>query len=422
MLALVGLDKVLPRAEEVAVDAAVKGAVSGAEKIDKHLAGQSDQKSDGSDPQEGANGQDLPSLSVAIIASSLIKLNARTGIIKDTQYQIARFLSWKQPAFTVSVLIIFTVICFHPYLLVAMPSLGLLFGVLIPGFESRHPGRYVDILPVDGPRGHQSEFDELADYTPRLDPPLLDEKDRDILLMLRKLQNSLTRVVHLLEMADEFLHTTGNFKNEHDASALYLIILLGLPPVVYAASFIPVHHTIAVGGWLVALSQHPVSQAKLTKIKVDYKEYFEQNEVLLETAMKAVAEREIIIDEPPEESTVEIFELQRQGLTPRQYDPWVYSPAIYGSNSPYRISQERPPGTRFLEDVKPPKGWYFDDNFDWQLDPDTKSWAILRGVRNIEIDVDESWAYDLDNDGRRGEWRRRRYVRRCFRTAVDTPQ
>lgn len=359
----------------------------------------------------------LPALSVMLLITNLRKLNSRTRLLADVQYQVARFFSWNEPAFTLTVLSLHTYICIYPNLLVCVPIVGLLLGILIPGYDKRHPPRELGIEPTDKPR--KPEFDEMSEFTPDLDPPPeYTKQDRDVMKTLRHLQNVLTNIVKALEDFDCFVYTTGSFVNEKDSSALFVILLGILPVAVYGASFVPVNVFIISVGWLAAIACHPMFQKHAKQFKEDYAEYFVANEKWLEELLSAFEKREIIIDEPPENRTVEIFELQRQGLTPRQWDPWVFTPTIYSENSPFRISQSRPPGTRFIDDVQPPEGWHFLPEYPWELDHNTKAWTQYRDIRKVEIDIEHHWAYDSDN-GIHGEWRRRRWIRKCFRQAAE---
>ncbi|KAF3058633.1 peroxin 24 [Daldinia childiae] len=108
---------------------------------------------------------------------------------------------------------------------------------------------------------------------------------------------------------------------------------------------------------------------------------------------------------------------------------------------------DRPVGTRFFEDVLPPKGWEWSEK-KWALDLWSREWVEERIITGVEVETEgERWVYDIydeqagekvgvieqptpakgkekakipqkpsweegeDSDGRRGEWRRRRWVR-----------
>ena len=47
------------------------------------------------------------------------------------------------------------------------------------------------------------------------------------------------------------------------------------------------------------------------------------------------------------------------------------------------------------------------------LDTKTKGWVSQRGIRFVELDLENSWAYDYKDD-ERGGMARRRWVRKCY--------
>lgn len=82
-----------------------------------------------------------------------------------------------------------------------------------------------------------------------------------------------------------------------------------------------------------------------------------------------------------------------------------------------RIALERPKGTRFFEDVRCPSGWEWKDR-KWMLDLGSTTWVGERYIGGVEIEEEgERWVYDRvgGEEGKRGEWRRRRWVRMVSR-------
>ena len=168
--------------------------------------------------------------------------------------------------------------------------------------------------------------------------------------------------------------------------------------------------------------------------------------------------RDIILDSAPETREVEIFELQRISSS-GEWNSWVFSPLPYDPLSSARIQGSRPTGTRFFEDVQPPLGWSWSEK-KWALDLWSREWVEERIITGVEVETEgERWVYDLnfeygtevgdpvetggtdgaygsmssdvetptkkgkrnkpsweegeegEVDGRRGGWRRRRWVR-----------
>ena len=153
---------------------------------------------------------------------------------------------------------------------------------------------------------------------------------------------------------------------------------------------------------------------------------------------------DIILDAPPETREVEVFELQRRkGGKSGEWENWIFSPTPYDPLSPQRISGDRPKGTRFFEDVMPPKGWEWEDK-KWVLDLGSREWVEERMVQGVEVEVEgERWVGDLASDDiengekgvkisagpgweegngvvKTGEWRRRRWVRMGRRAVIGS--
>ena len=153
---------------------------------------------------------------------------------------------------------------------------------------------------------------------------------------------------------------------------------------------------------------------------------------------------DIVLDAPPETREVEVFELQRRkGGKAGEWENWIFSPTPYDPLSPQRISGDRPKGTRFFEDVMPPKGWEWEDK-KWMLDLGSREWVEERMVQGVEVEVEgERWVGDLASDDieqgdkgvkittgpgweegngvvKTGEWRRRRWVRTVRRVVVGS--
>ena len=139
---------------------------------------------------------------------------------------------------------------------------------------------------------------------------------------------------------------------------------------------------------------------------------------------------------------VEVFELQkRKGGVNGEWEAWMFSPTPYDPLSPQRISGDRPKGSRFFEDVAPPKGWEWGDK-KWVLDLASREWVEERMVQGVEVEIEgERWVGDLAGDedstepkavgktttkhweegsgnSKMGEWRRRRWTRTVRRKVV----
>lgn len=406
--------------------------------------------------REQATEQDVPELSLSILASHIRKLNSRAGVFLKWQSMLVHVFSWHQPALTVSVLFVNTYLCLYPQLVVGLPIVFVLTGIMAPGFDKRHP-LPANLLPTKYFKRHglgaEAEEFEMPSLAESLRAQNKEKRDKAILELVRDLQNFLQMLVNAIEAVETFVNGVGSFQEEKKASALYLLLMAALVVVVYVASLLPAKVAVCVASWVSVLLCHPGIQKQIKAATA--KPLFPRNHppVLSDSPsipptpappkkrkdwLAQLSRSEIILDEAPEVRQVEIFELQRQGLTPRLWDPWVYTPVVYDERSAARVGQCRPPGTRFLSDVEAPAGWFFADppatlnagkgtgmqeggagweeseKDGWTLDKQPKHWVAHRALRGIEMEVGEAWAYDCV-DGERGEWRRRRWVRNCYR-------
>ncbi|KAL2018860.1 hypothetical protein VTK56DRAFT_349 [Thermocarpiscus australiensis] len=182
-------------------------------------------------------------------------------------------------------------------------------------------------------------------------------------------------------------------------------------------------------------------------------------------AFDAWVRSDILLDDAPETREVEIFELQRLSETSGEWESWLFSPSPYDPLSAPRLAGERPQGARFFEDVLPPPGWEWSEK-KWALDLWSREWVEERIITGVEVETEgERWVYDMWNEqdaaagglrgqspvrssgsstdsgqqqgrranvppvsweegeegmGRRGQWRRRRWVRMVKRKNVTS--
>ncbi|KAK4153202.1 Peroxin/Dysferlin domain-containing protein [Chaetomidium leptoderma] len=187
------------------------------------------------------------------------------------------------------------------------------------------------------------------------------------------------------------------------------------------------------------------------------------------TALQTLLKADILLDTSPETREVEIFELQHQSPNTGEWEPWVFAASPYDPLSAARIAGDRPRGgTRFFEDVLAPPGWEWSEK-KWALDLWSREWVEERIITGVEVETEgERWVYDMWSErdvaaavggaaavaggegedhgggegkgrlplpspspgvsweegeegvGRRGQWRRRRWVRMVKRRKVTT--
>lgn len=384
---------------------------------------------------------DYPDFSLYTLAGHLRKLNTSTSGILRLQSFTIRVFSWTKPVITVSVLILTSYLIAYPVLIPSVPILYILLGIMIPAYNERHPTSSI--------REHHLKNSK---HTP---PTQLSEEEKKALMKkeqkrveyavlerLKDLQNSLGMLVELIEGIDWFVKGPGSFTDEKASTGLFFI-LLGILSLVYLFSRILSFKIVVICLlWSNAFVLHPWVQREIiipamippqtpTTLPKQSKEVKLNKTTRINSAslifipykreiskwFKAFSKAEVTLaHDEPAVRIVEIYELHRQGLTKRQWKPWFFTPIIYNINSSLRIKGDRPtPGTRFLSDIQPPEAWVFDMSEQWEIDVDTKGWVHRLGLRDVEIGHEgEGWVYDY-NDGERGEWRRRRLVRKCYK-------
>lgn len=226
---------------------------------------------------------------------------------------------------------------------------------------------------------------------------------------------------------------------------------------------IPWRLCFLIGGWFVILSGHPKVARMLSQA---HKEHIEPEEVKVASWFSRWIDSDILLDSQPETREVEIFELQKLQEGTGEWEPWLYSASPYdplsrerleGSGGVGPFGGNRPKGTRFFEDVRPPAGWEWEEK-KWNLDMWSREWVEERIITGVEIETQgERWVYDIRYDeeaqremhedrkrdklkekvekgksvlrptweegvegqGKKGQWRRRRWVRLVKRKVVD---
>ncbi|KAL2115715.1 hypothetical protein VTJ04DRAFT_9970 [Mycothermus thermophilus] len=415
-----------------------------------------------------------PGFSVPLMTTNFRRFNARIGVVFKFQARVLRLLAWRRPTQTLSLLAVYTFVCLDPYLLLALPLAVALFGVLVPSFVARHPAPTPD-TGVDRLRA--------MSYSPR-GPPLAPartvkptkELSRDFFANLGHLQNVMEDFSVAHDAIVAMVVPKTNFSDEALSSALFVALFVALLVMLIAAHLLPLRWIALAAGWVGVGMNHPWVVRRMREYEAkkseseqgkDGKKKDGANNPL--STLLPLLTSDILLDSAPETREVEIFELQyRPPLTssssdpldpvtdPSQlaaggepivfgeWEPWLFTPTPYDPLSADRLAGRRPRGTRFFEDVLPPKGWEWSEK-KWALDLWSREWVEERIITGVEVETEgERWVYDLlvppqtrsgeDGKGmttsweegqeglgmmgRRGCWRRRRWVRMVKRRKV----
>jgi hypothetical protein len=254
-------------------------------------------------------------------------------------------------------------------------------------------------------------------HGPAIAPPpevkAVSEMSKDFFRNLRDLQNSMDDFSVAHDKVISVLGPPTNFSDERVSSAVFLALFFITIFLFVASKYLPWRIIFLVSGWVVVALNHPTLKEILLET---HAVHLAPQEARAEKLADSFVHRDILLDEQPETRDVEVFELQRltQG---GDYESWMFSPTPYEPLCDQRIAHERPKGTRFLEDIRPPVGWEWSDK-KWTLDLGSMFWIQDRCVNAVEVEEEgERWVFDWV-DGERGEWRRRRWVRRVKRKYI----
>jgi hypothetical protein len=246
-----------------------------------------------------------------------------------------------------------------------------------------------------------------------------------------------------------------NFSNEPLSSTMFLFCFAATCFMFMASHLIPWRFIFLGIGWALTVLGHPAIQAQMQNT---HDEHVAPREEQAKSWLDNWIARDIILDSTPETREVEIFELQRLSAA-GEWESWLFSASPYDPLSATRIKSDRPQGTRFFEDVQPPEGWEWSEK-KWALDLWSREWVEERIITGVEVETEgERWVYDIRYEGadeaspdmetptnsgkgikmqslpsweegsdaegeqsRRGQWRRRRWVRIVKRKWQDQTQ
>ncbi|ORY63049.1 integral peroxisomal membrane peroxin-domain-containing protein [Pseudomassariella vexata] len=402
--------------------------------------------SSGSSPNSGGGtgpSTSRPAFSLPTMSTNFRRFNSRIGVVFVFQARVVRLLSWRHPTHTLSFLAVYTFVCLDPYLLPLLPLAILLIGVMIPNFIARHPAASF-ALSSEQAIGYSPHGPPLA---PALTVKPVKELSRDFFRNMRDLQNSMEDFSQLHDGIITLMLPRINFSDEALSSAIFSFLFAGCLVLSIAANVLPWRAIFLVLGWAVTIVGHPAVQKQMEGM---HGKHVKPQEDRALGWMEKWIEGDVILDSAPETREVEIFELQRLSGPDGEWEAWVFSASPYDPLSPTRIAGDRPVGTRFFEDVLPPQGWEWSEK-KWALDLWSREWVEERIITGVEVETEgERWVYDIfdekeadrvgvieeneqlqtpakgkgtapppkpsweegeDYEGRRGDWRRRRWVR-----------
>ncbi|KAM3074563.1 Peroxisome size and maintenance regulator [Clarireedia jacksonii] len=393
-----------------------------------------------------------PAFNITTMSNNFRRFNARIGVVFVFQAKVIRLLSWKQWSHTLSFLAVYTFVCLDPYLLTVLPLAILILAILIPSFIARHPAPPTTIST------------DTYTYSTR-GPPLapaptvkpVKELSKDFFRNMRDLQNCMEDFSRLHDQVLSILLPSTNFSNEPLSSTLFLFVVVTAAFMFIASHLMPWRFIFLTIGWTITSLGHPTIQRQML---TTHDTVIRPRSAPLASKIQSFIDNDIILDSSPETREVEIFELQHRSRA-GEWEHWLFSSSPYDPLSSMRMDaggNGRPVGCRFFEDVQAPRGWVWSEK-KWVLDLWSREWVEERIITGVEVETEgERWVYDIryegdgngdaagegsggDNgnwngsiskatgkrgltisweegtdadgswEGRRGEWRRRRWVR-----------
>ncbi|KAF4983320.1 hypothetical protein FZEAL_1258 [Fusarium zealandicum] len=386
-----------------------------------------------------------PNFNITTMSYNFRRFNARIGVVFKFQGRVLRILSWHHASHTLSLLAVYTFVCLDPYLICVLPLAILLLGVFIPAFLARHPAPPKGTLSSEQNVGYSPAGPPLA---PAATVKPVKELSKDFFRNMRDLQNCMDDFSVAHDKVVTMLVPVTNFSDEALSSALFLFVFTGGIFMTIAAQLLPWRFIFLLGGWAIVGMGHPYVARLLA---VAHRERLQPQEAKARSWLDNWIAKDVILDSSPETREVEIFELQRKTSGGGEWEPWLFCPSPYDPLSQPRIVGERPRGSRFFEDIMPPEAWEWSEK-KWALDLWSREWVEERIITGVEVETEgERWVYDIyddreftgvidppvsekgkqkaaakpsweegeDGSGRRGDWRRRRWVRLVKRRAAS---
>ncbi|CAG8980242.1 hypothetical protein HYALB_00009824 [Hymenoscyphus albidus] len=328
-----------------------------------------------------------PSFNITTMSNNFRRFNARIGVVFLFQAKVIRLLSWRYPTHTLSFLAIYTFICLDPYILTVLPLLFLLLGLLIPSFIARHPAP-PSTISIETSTQYPTTGPALAP-APTVKPA--KELSKDFFRNMRDLQNCMEDFSVAHDKAISLLSPPTNFSNESLSSTLFLFTFIAALAMFIGSHLLPWRIIFLVVGWTTTCLGHPTLQRQFL---ATHETHIVPHSQAAESWLNTWIAHDVILDSAPQTREVEIFELEKLSSA-GVWESWLFSSSPYDPLSSSRIKHERPRGTRFFEDVRAPEGWEWSEK-KWALDLWSREWVEERIITGVEVETEgERWVYDL---------------------------
>ncbi|GAV51680.1 hypothetical protein ZYGR_0AF01510 [Zygosaccharomyces rouxii] len=359
--------------------------------------------------------KDRPGLSVNTMSRNFRQMNARLSRPFAIFDEIIKVFSWTNPAYTISVMLIYTHAVMKPLpTLTSLPIFYLLFGVMVPHYVYMH--KPDDAIYLDG------------NPTPSQGPPLrkpfvpkpVPELNQEFVLNLTDLQNHMMIYVNVYDFVNELLTKFAYFTNEKISTAVFLILLVfGLTNTLFLdtlSKYLPVKGFLVGIGWCLIFMLHPKFKERF--LSMANSEETRLRVLTLTNRFESILNEHLRYAEVRENKLVSVFEIQKFSEKDKCWVLVGFSNDDYTLFSDLRINQEDIAHhcTPTLDEVKPPVAWeWVEEDDSWALDLEPTEWVEQGFIQYVDIDMGTKWVYDLTLEGKRGGYRRRMWTNVCAR-------
>ncbi|AOA61917.1 Peroxisomal integral membrane peroxin [Komagataella phaffii GS115] len=405
------------------------------------------------------NQQSRPPLSVNIMTKNFIQLNSRLSIPFILIDEVVCIINWKRPYYTLSVLLIASLLILKPTLLTVFPMFYILSGIMVPAYLKRHPPEKNQLLESNPIPAYGEPVKDIT--LPKPVPDL----SREFVVNLTDLQNRMLLYVITFDFINSINLEFFYFKDDAVSNFVFLALFALATIVFTSVNIIPLEilsftakFTLLVGIWGLMVLLHPenLDQFLALLYSEEYRLKLQTMSNKVETRLKNEFSNRVDSDQN-EIREIEIFELQTLDEDTNEWKLLCYCNDPFAINSTRRDNEKSIKGCLSLQSIMPPIGWKFDlqdapsssvnpdssttsDETDvsrqtnihgWTLDLSPTGWVhqnYLQGV--LSIDDDGKWCYDkkdslstlkkLSNcyESTGKEYRRRRWIRTCKRDFV----
>jgi len=166
------------------------------------------------------------------------------------QNKIEDVLAWRNPVETISAMTIFSLVTINPTLLISLPFIILVFALLIPSYQSRHPA------PPTALGNVPTEVTQAISPAPQPAKPA-PELSRDFFMNMRDIQNSMDDFNNLYDLVRTWVIHVTTFSNEPLSSTVLAFTTVSAILLILFAQLLPTRWIVLVIGNAIILASNP---------------------------------------------------------------------------------------------------------------------------------------------------------------------